>query len=152
MKKILYLSALLFSGMSLAQSGTSPGISIDDNGLGKQFPDCLLSGSVCKLFPTNQDPKNSNAKAYKTGESSFCIGIKKTALTEEKQIALLGKALKDIHPRENISFWMPAPYAVEHDFLKAISLSTAQDIVATGSYPVEINAEYVLIKLTLSGN
>lgn len=152
MKKILYLPALLFSGISLAQSSPPPTISIDENGLGKQFPDCLLSGSVCKLFPTNQDPKSSNANAYKTGEGSFCIGIKKTALTEEKQIALLGKALKNIHPGDNITFRMSTPYTVEHDFLKAISLSTAKDIVAAGSYPVEINSEYVLIKLTLSGN
>lgn len=152
MKKILYLPTLLFSGILLAQSSNSPSISIDDNGLGKQFPDCLLSGSVCKLFPTNQDPKNSNANAYKTGESSFCIGIKKTALTEEKQIALLGKALKNIHPGENITFRISTPYTVEHDFLKAINLSTVKDIVTTGNYPVEINSEYVLIKLTLSGN
>lgn len=151
MKKILYLPALLFSGMLLAQSNP-PTISIDDNGLGKQFPDCLLSGSVCKLFPTNQDPKSSNANAYKTGESSFCIGIKKTALTEEKQIALLGKALRNIHPGETITFKISTPYTVEHDFLKAIKISTAKDIVTAGNYPVEINSEYVLIKLTLSGN
>lgn len=152
MKKILYLPALLFSGISLAQSGSSPSISIDDNGLGKQFPDCLLSGSICKLFPTNQDPKSSNANAYKTGESSFCIGIKKTAMTEDKQVALLGKALKNVNPGDAITFRIPASYTVEHYFLKAINLSTAKDIVAAGSYPVEINSEYVLIKLTLSGN
>lgn len=151
MKKILYISALLFSGISFAQSGP-PKISIDDNGLGKQFPDCLLSGTVCKLFPTNQDPKSSNANAYKTGENSFCIGIKKATISEEKQIAILGKTLNNIHSGENLTFRINTPYTVEQDFLKAINMSTSRTVIAPGNYPIEINAEYILIKLSVSEN
>ena len=87
MKKILYLPALLFSGISLAQSGSSPGISIDDNGLGKQFPDCLLSGSICKLFPTNQDPKSSNANALESHARDE-LGINEITQARPMQAAL----------------------------------------------------------------
>lgn len=146
MKKILYLPALLFSGLSFAQG--NPKVAIDDNGLGKQFPDCLLSGSVCKLFTTGQDPKTSNANAYKTGENSFCIGIRKATISEEKQIAILGKALKDINSGENLTFRINNPYTVEQDFLKAININASHAVVAAGNYPIEITAEYILIRLS----
>lgn len=154
MKKILYIPVLLLSGISYAQSGSNSDtkIAIDDNGLGKQFPDCLLSGSVCKLFLTGQDPKISNANAFKTGEKSFSIGVKKATISEEKQIALLGKKLKDVHSGENLTFRVDVPYAVEHDFLNAISISTSNSVIRVGNYPIEINDEYILIKLSLTAN
>jgi len=148
MKKILYIPALLFSGLSLAQSSPNPKVAIDDNGLGRQFPDCLLSGSVCKLFTTDQDPKTSNANAYKTGENSFCIGIRKATISEEKQIAIMGKALKDVNSGESLTFRINTPYTVEQDFLKAININSPNAVIAAGSYPIEINAEYILIRLS----
>lgn len=143
------MAVVFWHGISFSQNNTHK-IAIDDNGLGKQFPDCMMSGSVCNLFPTGANPKLSVANAFKTGEISFSIEIKKTAISEEKQIAILGKLLKNINNGESVFFSITAPFIVEKSFLQLLEISPSNNIITVGNYPIEITAEYIIIKLSLS--
>ena len=96
------MAVVFWHGISFSQNNTHK-IAIDDNGLGKQFPDCMMSGSVCNLFPTGANPKLSVANAFKTGEISFSIEIKKTAIEpttiDDFEERISGKIKKLIKPR-----------------------------------------------------
>ena len=60
----------------------------------------------------------------------------------------MGKALKDVNSGESLTFRINTPYTVEQDFLKAININSPNVVIAAGSYPIEINAEYILIRLS----
>lgn len=151
MKKSIFIIALFWSAIVFSQN-TQKKLAIDDNGLGKQFPDCMLTGSICKLFATGNDIKTSAANAFKTSDKSFSIEIRKSTMSEEKQIAILGKTLKSIDENEKFFLNINAPFLVESSFLDVLNIPTSNNTIAIGNYPIEIGAEYLLIKLALSGN
>lgn len=151
MKKLTFIVALFWSGIIFSQNIQNK-IAIDDNGLGKQFPDCLLSGSICKLFPTGDDPETSRANAFKTGEKSFSIEIRKNKMSEEKQIALLGKTIKTINGNEKFFLNIDTPFLIESSFLDLLNIPSTNNIIAVGNYPIKVGTEYLFINIPLSGN
>ncbi len=151
MKKLLFITVLFWSGIIYSQNSPKK-IAIDDNGLGKQFPDCHLSGSICKLFPTGDDPETSLANAFKTSEKSFSIEIRKNSMSEEKQIALLGKTIKNINGNEKFFLQINTPFLVDSSFLSLLNIPSSNNTIAVGNYPIKVGAEYLVIHLALSAN
>jgi len=150
MKKTVFAAMLLLPGLSFAQNGT-PKIPLDENGIGYQFPECMRAGPVCDLFPQNPPPtKSARIMAYKSGASSLTIEISNDFLTEEKQVAIIGKLLKDVKPNEEVKARMDVNFPVSPELLKALNIDATLNTIKMGSYPVELAEKHILLKFELT--
>lgn len=150
MKKTVFAAMLLLPGLSFAQNST-PKVPLNENGIGYQFPECMRAGPVCDLFPQNPpQPKNARIMAYKSGASSLTIEISNDFLTEEKQLAIIGKLLKDVRSNEQVQARMDANFPVSTELLQALNIDATLNTIKMGSYPVEIAEKHILLKFELT--
>jgi len=143
MKKTILLATAMLPVALFAQNK----IAVDEDNLGRRFSDCIMSGSVCDFSLSDKDI--SNAFAYKTGENSFILEIKASALTTEQQKGVLGKELKDIAVNEVVRCSIPDDMPVEETFARALGFSGLKTI-PSGLYPVKIEEDLIKIYFELN--
>lgn len=148
MKKTTIAAMLLLPGLFFAQKDQK--VPVDDAGLGKLFPDCMLSGSICNLFPKDERPETANANTIKRTENSFDLEIRKSTFSSEKQKAMLGKELSEIREGEVIFLQLEKDFIADPILLQALDIDENYRTVAAGSYPVVISEEFLTIRLTLT--
>jgi|GEM_PF-3055768 len=150
MKKTVFAAMLLLPGLTFAQNSTTK-VPLDENGIGYQFPECMRAGPVCDLFPQNPPPpKNARIMAYKTGPSSLTIEISNDFLSEEKQVAIIGKLLKDVKANEEVKTRMEVNFPVSSELLKALNIDANLNTIKMGNYPVELAEKHILLKFELT--
>jgi hypothetical protein len=151
MKKNMLAAMLLLPGLFFAQSHENPTkVALNENGIGHQFPECMRSGPVCDLFPKDSNPKDSKVSAYKTSNTSVVIEISNEFLSEEKQLAVLGRLIRDIPKSERVTVPMEIDFPISAELLRALNMDVSLNTIKAGSYPVEIADTHLLLRFELS--
>ena len=150
MKKSLIATLLLSPGLFFAQfQSNSIKVSIDENGIGYQFPNCISASSVCGLFPKDNSPKDSKVMAYRSNGTTLILQINKDFLTDEKQVAVMGKLLRDIKENEEIMSRMDVDFPLSSEFLRALNIDKSLNTIKAGNYPVQITEQHILLQFEM---
>lgn len=151
MKKTVFAAIVLLPGFSFAQSQNNiTKVPLDESGIGYQFPECMRAGPVCELFPKDSSPTNSKVMAYKSNTNILVIEISKDLLTEEKQLAIMGKLLKDVQENEEIRARIDMDFPLSSELLRALNIDTNLSTIKAGNYPVKIVEQHILLQFELT--
>ncbi|MFY8187139.1 MAG: hypothetical protein ACOVLC_04190 [Flavobacterium sp.] len=150
MKNNLLAAILLLPGLFFAQTENSfKKVSLNDSGIGYQFPECMRAGSVCNLFPKDSTANEDKVMAFKISANSFGIEIKNSFLTDEKQIAILGKLIRSFTKNEPVLTFIDTDYPMPIELLRALDINLALNTIKAGSYPVVISENHIVLKFEL---
>ena len=136
-----------------AQSQTNfTKLSLNETTFGFAYPDCQRAGPFGELFPKEANQTISNVIAYRGEANVLVIEINKDFLTHEKQLAIMGKLLKDIRENEEAKTSTEIDIPLSVEVLRDLNIDEHLHTIKAGYYPIEIAEKQIVMKLELISN
>ena len=143
-KLIISMAMVLVSLLSFAQTQQKVNISADLRGRS-------CSGGYGLCSPASVTEKAGGlVVAQKIGETTVLIILDKANLTIENQKSIAGKELYKVAPSEKIDFVQEASVTFDAQLLLKLGFDPKYKIVKSGSYPMIIEKDSVLVTLSPS--
>lgn len=87
--------------------------------------------------------------AYRSNGTTLILQINKDFLTDEKQVAVMGKLLRDIKENEEIMSRMDVDFPLSSEFLRALNIDKSLNTIKAGNYPVQITEQHILLQFEM---
>ena len=153
MKNSIFAAILLLPGLFFAQSQNNTiKVSLNETTFGFAYPDCQRAGPFCEIFPDDKSQTNSNIIAYRGQDNLLVIEINKDFFTHEKQLAIMGKLLKDVRENEEVKTRIEIDIPLSVEVLRALNIYEHLNTIKAGYYPIEIAEKQIVMKLELISN
>lgn len=138
------MAMVLVSLLSFAQTQQKVNISADMRGRS-------CGGGLGLCSPASVTEKaGGSVVAQKIGETTVLIILDKANLTIENQKSIAGKELYKVAPSEKIDFVQEVSVTFDAQLLLKLGFDPKYKIVKSGSYPMIIEKDSVLVTLSLS--
>lgn len=144
MKKIFYAAFLMLPGIFFAQKNLDA-----DFKNGRQGADCRGRGA-CSLSVSNTSTGSNSATAQKVSDNSFSLLVKRSTLTPDDEINMLGKPISEFASNEKATFLMEEALLIDGQTLANLGLNQNYKTIRAAEYPVTLTSETIVIVFTLS--
>lgn len=120
--------------------------SLQAQGIGRE---CFGKSPTC--VDTKSSTNNNEKMSFiKTGENQLQLRVQKNTLSEMEQQSIVGNTFDNLDSKSNLVFFQELDLVLDSQLLVENNLNPDYNTVKSGSYPLEIVENEVIITLSLT--